>query len=133
VQSGFPFYAGEMPLTFSYAYSKGLPTVLNLDGRFATAEVMVNGVAVGTMLFKTTMDLADYLQEGENTITVTLCNSMRNAMGPHHREDPEPYSVGPYTFSFEKGWNGRNCAGYVEWYAFVRYGLTATKKSDKME
>ena len=127
VQSGFPFYAGEMPLTFSYAYSKGLPTVLNLDGRFATAEVMVNGVAVGTMLFKTTMDLADYLQEGENTITVTLCNSMRNAMGPHHRDDPEPYSVGPYTFSFEKGWNGRNCSAYMEWYAFVRYGLTATK------
>ena len=127
VQSGFPFYAGEMPLTFSYAYSKGLPTVLNLDGRFATAEVTVNGVAVGTMLFKTTMDLADYLQEGENMVAVTLCNSMRNAMGPHHRDDPEPYSVGPYTFSFEKGWDGRNCAAYMEWYAFVRYGLTASK------
>ena len=124
VRSGFPFYAGEMPLTFSYEYRKGLPTVLNLDGRFATAEVMVNGIEAGTMLFKTTMDLADYLQEGKNTITVTLCNSMRNTMGPHHRDDPEPYSVGPHTFSFEKGWNGRECAGYIEWYAFVRYGLT---------
>lgn len=124
VRSGFPFYAGEMPLTFSYEYSKGLPTVLYLDGRFATAEVTVNDLAAGTMLFKNKMDLADFLQEGENTITVTLCNSMRNTMGPHHRDDPEPYSVGPYTFSFEKGWNGRYCAGYVEWYAFVRYGLT---------
>ena len=111
---------------FSYEYKEGAPTVLCLDGRFATADIVVNGMEAGTMLFKTKMDLADYLREGENTIEVTLCNSMRNTMGPHHRDDPEPYGVGPHTFSFEKGWNGRECAAYMEWYAFVRYGLTAT-------
>ena len=52
-----------------------------------------------------------------------IVNSMRNAMGPHHRHDPEPYGVGPGTFSFEKEWHGRECRGYAARYAFVRFGL----------
>lgn len=123
VRGGFPFYAGKITTAFTYNYQPGKPTALKLDGRFATAEIAVNGQKAGTMLFERTVDLADFLTEGNNEITVTLCNSMRNTMGPHHRHDPEPYGVGPGTFSFEKEWNGRECRGYVPAYAFVKYGM----------
>ncbi len=123
VRGGFPFYSGEIKTEFTYKYAPGKATVLKLDGRFATADIKVGGVYAGTMMFSRTLDLASYLTEGENTIEVTLCNAMRNTMGPHHRHDPEPYGVGPGTFSFEKEWHGRECRGYVERYAFVRYGM----------
>jgi hypothetical protein len=123
VRGGFPFYGGEIASKFSYTYKEGKPTVLKLDGRFATAAITVNGAFAGTMMFERTLDLSAWLKEGENDIEVTICNSMRNTMGPHHRHDPEPYGVGPGTFSYEKEWRGRECRGYVDRYAFVRYGM----------
>jgi hypothetical protein len=75
------------------------------------------------MMFSYTIDLAEYLNEGENEIRLEFTNSMRNLMGPHHRHDPEPYGVGPGTFSFEKEWKGRECRGYADRYSFVRFGI----------
>lgn len=124
VRGGFPFFSGRITTEFDYDYCSGKPSVLHLDGRFATAEISVNGKAVAKMLFNRTVELAEYLCDGSNTITVTLCNSMRNTLGPHHRHDPEPYGVGPGTFSFEKEWHGRICNGYAERYSFVKYSLS---------
>lgn len=123
VRGGYPFYGGPMTTAFDYDWKPGRPTVLKCDGRFAVAHVAVNGEAAGTMLFERELDLAAFLKEGANEITVKIVNSMRNAMGPHHRHDPEPYGVGPGTFSFEKEWHGRECRGYAARYAFVRFGL----------
>ena len=123
VRGGFPFYGGPMATAFDYDWKEGRPTVLRCDGRFAVAHIAVNGEEAGTMLFEREIDLAPYLKEGRNEISVKIVNSMRNAMGPHHRHDPEPYGVGPGTFSFEKEWRGRECRGYVDRYAFVRFGM----------
>ena len=123
VRGGFPFYGGKLATAFDYDYAEGKPTTLSLTGRFATAEVSVNGTPAGKIMWNRTLDLAAYFTEGKNEISVTVCNSMRNAMGPHHRHDPEPYGVGPGTFSFEKEWNGRECRGYTDRYAFVKFGL----------
>ena len=123
VRGGYPFYGGPMTTAFEYDWKPGRPTVLKCDGRFAVAHVAVNGEPAGTMLFERELDLAAFLKEGANEITVKIVNSMRNAMGPHHRHDPEPYGVGPGTFSFEKEWHGRECRGYAARYAFVRFGL----------
>ena len=123
VRGGFPFYGGRLATEFDYDFKAGKPTVLKCDGRFAAADITVNGVPAGTMLFSRSVDLAPLLKEGTNRIGVTIVNSMRNAMGPHHRPDPEPYGLGPNTFSFEKEWKGRECRGYVPRYAFVRFGL----------
>ncbi len=123
VRGGFPFYCGPITLEFDCTYKAGDPTALRLNGRFATADITVNGNFAGTMMFSRVLELAPYLADGENTIAVTLCNSMRNLMGPHHRRDPEPYVVFPALFSYEKEWNGRECEDYVPTYAFVKYGL----------
>ena len=123
VEGGFPFFGGRISTEFTYNYTPGGATVLNLDGRFSVADITVNGQYAGKMFFSHIMDLSDYLFDGKNVIGVTLCNSMRNTHGPHHRHDPEPYGVGPTTFSFEKEWNGRECKSYHDRYAFVKFGL----------
>ncbi|MBQ8402295.1 MAG: hypothetical protein IJX14_10250 [Clostridia bacterium] len=123
VKDGYPFFGGHMNVKFSYDYKAGDATVLALTGRFATASVKVNGVCAGDMLFLRHVDLAEYLREGENEIEIDFANAMRNLMGPHHRHDPEPTGVGPGTFSFEKEWHGRECKGYLDRYAFVRFGV----------
>ncbi len=123
VRDGYPFFGGHMTVKFTYDYKVGDATVLALEGRFATASVKVNGVSAGSMLFLRHVDLIRYLREGENEIELDFANAMRNLMGPHHRHDPEPTDVDPGTFSFEKEWNGRECAGYLDRYAFVRFGV----------
>ena len=123
VTDGYPFYAGHFKSSFVYNYSEGMPTVLKLTGRYAVCDVTVNGSEAGTLMFSNYLDLSDCLREGKNEIILNMCNSNRNLMGPHHRHDPEPYALGPNTFSYEKEWNGRECGGYVERYAFVRYGF----------
>jgi len=123
VKDGYPFFGGHMAVKFSYNYKAGDATILALTGRFATASVKVNGTAAGDMLFLRHVDLAEYLREGENEIEIDFAGAMRNLMGPHHRHDPEPMGVGPGTFSFEKEWHGRECKGYLDRYAFVRFGV----------
>ena len=123
VHGGFPFFAGKLPIEFEYDYRAGMPTVLPLDGRHAIADVTVNGESAGKLLFDKELDLAPWLKDGRNTISVTICNSMRNTMGPHHRGDHEPYAVGPPTYSWEREWNGRECKDFYERYAFVKYGI----------
>ena len=123
VLDGYPFYAGELVLKARYTYKKGDPTVLKLTGRFATAHVSVNGREAGKLIFSSYIDLAEYLAEGDNEITVILRNSYRNLMGPHHRSPAEPLSVSPRAFSFEKMWKNGECELYRSRYAFVRYGI----------
>ena len=123
VTDGYPFYCGEFTATTKLIYKKGDPTVLHLVGRFATARVKVNGAEAGSVLFSEYVDLGNLLREGENTLTVTLYNSYRNLLGPHHRKEAEPVSVSPVTFSFEKRWKDGECDEYDPRYSFIRYGI----------
>lgn len=123
VTDGYPFYGGHFKTVFDYDYAPGRPTLLHLTGRYAVCDATVNGKAAGTLMFSRYLDIGAFLKEGRNEIILDFCNSNRNLWGPHHRRDPEPYSVGPNTFSFEKEWNGRECADYANRYAFVRFGV----------
>lgn len=122
-EDGYPFFSGVMELTTKYRYTHGGPTGLELRGRFAVCEVIVNGKHAATLMFTRRCDLAPYLKEGDNTITFKLYSSNRNLLGPHHRHDPEPYGVGPNTFSFEGEWRDGKCPAYDVRYAFVRFGI----------
>ena len=123
VTDGYPFYCGEFTASAKLRYQAGDPTVLHLTGRYATARVQVNGKEAGNVLFSEYVELKDFLREGENTVTVTICNNYRNLMGPHHRAEAEPLGVGPGTFSFEKKWKNGQCEGFDGRYAFVRFGI----------
>ncbi|MBQ7917022.1 MAG: hypothetical protein IJ315_09610, partial [Firmicutes bacterium] len=127
VQDGYPFFGGTISVQYNYNYAPGAATVLALTGRFATCRVLVNGQDAGEMMFIRHLDLSQFLVEGDNQIVLQFSNAMRNLMGPHHRPDPEPFSVGPTTFSFEKEWNGRECKNYADRYAFVKFGVKGVK------
>ena len=124
VRCGYPFFAGTMKLQTTYTYASGMPTELYIRGRYAIAEVSVGGKKAGMLMFTDHIDLSELLVEGENTITVELTNSNRNLLGPHHASDPEPWGVGPWTFSMENAWDENNhCNGFFYGYAFVRFGF----------
>ncbi|MCQ2431685.1 MAG: hypothetical protein MJ175_03685, partial [Clostridia bacterium] len=127
VREGYPFFAGSVSVKTAYTYKAGDPTMLFVRGRYATCKVSVNGKDAAMLMFTDRCDLKDFLCEGENEITLTLTNSNRNLLGPHHGHDPEPYGVGPGTFSMENQWHDGECGAYVDRYAFVRFGFDTAK------
>ncbi|MHB1151356.1 MAG: glycosyl hydrolase [Eubacteriales bacterium] len=123
VTDGYPFFGGAIEIETDYHYSADSGTELFISGRFAVCEVTVNGNFAGRLMFTNHCDCSKLLIEGKNVIGLKLYNSNRNLLGPHHRHDPEPYGVGPNTFSFEKEWHDEKCPGYTDRYAFVRFGI----------
>lgn len=124
-RSGYPFFAGCIDFEGQYVYKAGDPTELHLAGRHSVAEIFVNGKPADTLLFRTHTNLKNFLSEGVNTIRIRLSNSNRNLMGPHHGTDPEPYAVGPVSFSYELQWNDEGkCPWYHDRYALVDFGAT---------
>ncbi len=125
VTEGYPFFAGTVKLKTVYNYTRSGATELFVRGRYATCEVFVNGARAAMLMFTDHCNLSAFLKEGENEIILALTNSNRNLLGPHHGHDPEPFGVGPGTFSMENQWNGAECGAYLDRYAFVRFGFDA--------
>ncbi|MBR3691807.1 MAG: hypothetical protein IKL89_03800 [Clostridia bacterium] len=123
VKDGYPFYGGRVRLRTTLDWKPGDPAELLPGGRWAVMGVEVNGCDAGTLIFDTHMDLTPWLREGKNDIVLSPCCALRNLMGPFHRENPEPTSVGPNTFSYEKEWKGTVCPAYLARYSFVRFGI----------
>ncbi|MCR5055397.1 MAG: hypothetical protein K6B54_00610 [Clostridia bacterium] len=119
--SGFPFFAGKITVSKEFDY-EGKGSVLWVKGRYSYADVTVNGSFVKRLMFTDHCDIGGFLKKGKNKLTIMFCNSNRNLLGPHHFADPEPWSVGPVTFSLENMWNNGQCPLYNPRYAFVRYG-----------
>jgi hypothetical protein len=44
------------------------------------------------------LDITEQLQDGRNAIAIKLISSRRNAFGPLHMIEDEPYGVGPGTY-----------------------------------
>ena len=60
-------------------------------------------------------DVTAALKPGKNAVRVSLTNSLRNQMGPHHHKGGEHTAVGPATFRANHYWPNRE-AGEKEWY-----------------
>ncbi len=123
VTDGYPFYGGKLCISTNLSYKPGDATVLEITGRYCVCEVEVNGQKAGTLMFEKYLDIAPYLKDGDNKLTLTLCNAYRNLMGPHHALVAEPKWVSPNTFSFEKEWDGDKCENFNPGYSFVRFGI----------
>lgn len=116
---GYPFYAGSFRLSHSftldscdrdYRYFAELPDVESI-----VSVVTVNGHVADTLgwpPFKT--DITRFLKNGENILEITLVNSLRNLLGPHHHKGGELVKVGPGSFTGAGGFpDGR---GEQDWY-----------------
>ena len=126
ITDGYPFFGGTLEFATEYEYKKGAPTELTLNGRYAVAEVEVNGKPAKKMLFSNHCDLSGLLKEGKNDIIVKITNAQRNLLGPLHNREFECVSVGPKTFTGEKMWQNGEWASYLkDRYCFVRFGFDA--------
>jgi hypothetical protein len=90
------------------------------------SKVYVNDVLVKTVLWAPyQVDVTDYLEDGENKISIELFASNRNLLGPHHNIIGESYSVGPSTFTANAGWSESEGPTdmWTDTYCFVKFGL----------
>ena len=118
---GLVFY----PYAVNYRYRAQLDAapasaVISLGEHGATAvSVTVNGEYAGVIGRNggSSLEICTHLRAGENTITVRVCGSMRNQLGPHLGYQKEiPYDWSFYTPGY---------AAVPSDYAFSRYGLDA--------
>ena len=126
VKCGYPFYAGELVLRKEFEAEN--VTELWLDGRFAYADICLNRELMTRLMFTNHCTIKKTLKPGKNELVIRLCNSNRNLLGPHHYADPEPYALGPSTFSLESMWHDGKCSAYRDSYSFVRYGTKVILK-----
>lgn len=75
------------------------------------------------------IEVTGALRKGENRLRLTLVNSLRNLLGPHHHAGGELTGVGPDTFGGSGSW----CAGgrgEPDWYDVRLTGRTGVWRDD---
>ena len=122
-ENGYPFFKGEMTITGSLCWDGESQAMLEISGRYQTAELSLNGQKTHFVL-DDRKDITRHLLPGVNTVTVTLRSSLRNLFGPHHfKLNPEPTGVSPDQFEFRGQWvQGKNAKYYTPSYHFVPFG-----------
>jgi hypothetical protein len=116
---GYPFYAGTFILNNSFVIdkkntSKKYFISLSLFEAIVV-KVKINGEEFAPIMYSPwETEISEALKEGENTIQITLINSLRNLLGPHHHAWGELTGVGPVSFTGNKGWP--SIGGDNDWY-----------------
>ncbi len=96
VDDGYPFYAGRISLVDQFEVNTPDPdeqAVLVLPGidAAALAKVHVNGMTAGTIWHPPyEIDITPLLTAGKTRIEIELFSTLRNLLGPHHRQAGEP-------------------------------------------
>lgn len=127
---GYWFFSGKMLLKQNVTISKNEKEryVLSLKALYSpAAQLFVNGKKVGVFAFAPyTLDVTDFLVDGENEIAIRLLSGNRNLLGPHHKVYGEMDATSPASFTDEFDW--ATPPEYVEkqtWtdnYSFVLFG-----------
>ncbi len=129
-QSGFPFFAGNITLTQELELTKEEaeePCRIAFSHLFANvAEISINGKEIGKLNRPDySLDIpADTLKAGVNTLQIKLINSLRNMLGPHHKEEGELFGVGPGSFYKDQGvFCSKQPQDWNDNYCFLRFGV----------
>ena len=120
VSQGYPFYNGS----FSLAKSFSIP-VMEKDKRYflkfplseaIIIKVSLNGKDLPPVAWSPwEVDITDALAEGSNSLNITLINSLRNLLGPHHNAEGELIALSPESFAGRSTWT-TNRTGEDDWY-----------------
>ncbi len=130
---GLLFYAGNVQLTRPLLVTELQPherVWLVCERPHAVlSRVFMNGQECSTWMWAPyEADITDWLQQGENELTIELLSSCRNLLGPHHHVRGELAMVGPDSFTDQPSWTDGNFDGdsiYVDRYCMVRFGLAS--------
>lgn len=123
-RQGFMFFAGSISLEKRItADCTNKKIVLNKKGINYT-EFSINEKYAGAVMWQPTeLDVSNFLVEGENTVSVTITNNLRNMLGPHHCEK-EPNFIGPYCFYKEGRLNSKVLNdNWNDKYTFAQTGI----------
>ena len=121
---GMPFYGEKIEYSKKYQLSasdlkkqKVFVRLGNWSG--VVAEVQVNGKKVGLIGFEPfELDVRKYLRPGVNEVSVIVCGSLKNTLGPHHNN---PLLGRAWPGAFQQGAKDGRPAGSM--YHVVGYGL----------
>lgn len=101
-KSGFPFFAGSITLEKEFSIGN-VPVNAHLEfdrPDSIMTGIEINGKKIADFIWAPYFaDITGMLSEGGNTIRITITNSCRNMLGPHHNTECEPYGVGPHSYS----------------------------------
>ncbi len=100
---GYPFYAGGFDLECTFDMNV-LDKTKKYFLTFPSSECIVitgelNGKKLGSVAWSPwEMELTRSIKRGQNTLKLTLTNSLRNLLGPHHHRDGELIRLSPGSF-----------------------------------
>ncbi|MBE6301337.1 MAG: hypothetical protein E7085_05710 [Parabacteroides distasonis] len=121
IRQGYPFYAGSMDLSQVFHLERVDKQAWKYILSFKDLETILVGVTLNGKKLPTLFsapwecDITEALVVGENKLTVTLTNSLRNLMGPHHHVGGEFTQVGSSVFKGNQGWPNL-IPGDKDWY-----------------
>ena len=120
VTKGYPFYNGSFVVEKSFEISsieKNKKYILKFPlSEAIVLKVNLNGRDLPPVAWSPwEVDITDALINGNNSISVTLINSLRNLLGPHHNAEGELISLSPDSFTGRSTWTTRR-PGENDWY-----------------
>ena len=126
---GYWFFSGKISLKQDITVDKKADEryIIALKDLYSpAAELYVNGRKAGTFNFAPyTLDVTEFLENGENEIIIRLLSGNRNLLGPHHRVYGESHMVAPNTFTDKHDWESEGFGYDNPWtdsYSFVLFG-----------
>lgn len=132
-EQGYPFYAGRITLHYRAplrAAAAGERAMLKLpELNAAVVKIRVNGEQAGAIGWPPyELDITSYLREGDNTVEIQLVGSLRNLLGPHHRDSGEPSHTWHVAFTSPPDHNRRQHPedpepAWTEDYLVTRFGI----------
>lgn len=121
-KQGRPLYPGKVAYTRKFNCQKAASTAFFVelaDWQGTVARVDVNGKLAGYIGWRPwRLEISGALQDGENTVTVTVFGSLKNLLGPHHHGKTRGSA---WPGMFQHGAKGGQPAG--EQYDVLDYGL----------
>ena len=120
VPQGYPFYNGSFVLEKTFDISN-IGESKKYFLKFPLSEAIVlkvklNGKELPPVAWSPwEVEITDELINGTNSISVTLINSLRNLLGPHHNAEGELISLSPESFTGRSTWTTRR-PGENDWY-----------------
>ena len=130
-EAGLMFFAGTVVLRKKFFLNTDeiIDRILKLDKLMAChATIRINGKLAGELYWcPFELNLAGFLNSGENIIEIELRNSLRNLLGPHHLEEGESHQVTPMSFLKEENVIGWAPNSYNHEYNFVQLGFSGLK------
>ncbi len=124
-RQGFPFFAGMLTVEKKISGCKGRQFLDFTAIGFETIEILVNGKTVQTHLWPPyRTDLTDFLEEGENTLTLRLRDNLFNLLGPHHWKESLRMGISPGGFFKETCvWNRGYERPFINGYCFAERSI----------